>query len=128
MARSVKDSLSDEAQRFVKEGFETSPAQKVLEIRPEAKEPPPNVAEEPAASTAEAETTDAPKKRGSTKRRNAPELPENRVPLSTRMKATLVYELKRAGLRRELDNSPPYTVQSILEVAAEEWLRKNSEG
>lgn len=47
----------------------------------------------------------------------------SRLPLTTRLRADLVKGLKRAALERQLDGVEPDTVQEILEVALEPWLR-----
>ena len=49
-----------------------------------------------------------------------------RSPLSTRVRADLAAALKRASLERQLNNVEPHTLQDILEIALEDWLRTNS--
>jgi hypothetical protein len=50
---------------------------------------------------------------------------QNRVPLSTRMRADYAELLKRASLERQLEKVQPNTLQDILEEAVEPWLRSN---
>ena len=44
-------------------------------------------------------------------------------PLSTRIRSDLAAALKRASLERQLQGLEPHTVQDILEVALEPWLK-----
>lgn len=62
-------------------------------------------------------------------RKAAPEAPatpvQGRSPLTTRLRSDLADALKRASLERQLSKVTPNTVQDILEVALEPWLRQN---
>ena len=49
----------------------------------------------------------------------------SRVPLTTRIRADVAQALKRASLERQLEGVEPNTVQDILEVALEPWLKTN---
>ncbi len=49
----------------------------------------------------------------------------NRVPITTRTRPEVASALKRASLQRQLEGTPPYYVQEILEEALENWLRQN---
>lgn len=49
-----------------------------------------------------------------------------RSPLSTRVRADLATALKRASLERQLNNVEPHTLQDILEIALEDWLKANN--
>ena len=51
--------------------------------------------------------------------------PQGRAPLTTRLRADLSAALKRASLERQLAGLTPNTVQDIIEVALEPWLRDN---
>jgi len=56
----------------------------------------------------------------------ADESTDHRVPVSTRIRGSLISEIKREGLRRQLAGESVHTLQAILEQAALDWLRKNS--
>lgn len=49
-----------------------------------------------------------------------------RSPLSTRVRSDIAAVLKRASLERQLNNVEPHTLQDILEIALEDWLKANS--
>jgi len=51
--------------------------------------------------------------------------PFNRVPLSTRIRGDFSEALKRASLERQLNKVEPNTLQDILEVCIEPWLKTN---
>lgn len=134
MGRSIKDSINDAAFTFVKQGFQ-EPTTNVVDIKPAV---PPVVSKTPPAAKPEPQPDPQPKSESITQppsrpeKKKAPikpkleELPDHRVPLSTRMRAGLVAEIKREGLRRQLAGTEPQTVQAILEEAAEQWLKRNS--
>jgi hypothetical protein len=48
-----------------------------------------------------------------------------RSPLSTRIRVDLAAALKRVSLERQLSNIEPHTLQDILEIALEDWLKSN---
>ncbi len=48
-----------------------------------------------------------------------------RARLTTRIRADLANALKRASLKRQLNNETPNEVQEIIEEALEPWLRSN---
>ncbi len=117
MPRSIKDSLTPREAAFLKDGFETlSPKNiRISDAAPES-----------------SESKNGPHKkeklRRTEARKQSPETskPSYRVPLSTRMRAELVHQLKHAGLKRKLAAKPPDSLQAILEQAAEDWLKKHS--
>jgi hypothetical protein len=49
----------------------------------------------------------------------------NRVPITTRTRPEVASALKRASLQRQLQGTPPFYVQDILEQALETWLKQN---
>ncbi|HEX3146652.1 MAG TPA: hypothetical protein VHR66_01030 [Gemmataceae bacterium] len=51
--------------------------------------------------------------------------PSGRVPVTTRLRADIGTELKRASLERQLSGTKPNTVQEIIEAALEPWLKDN---
>lgn len=51
--------------------------------------------------------------------------PNNRVPISTRMREDFAKALKRASLERQLHGIEPNTLIDILETAIEPWLKSN---
>jgi hypothetical protein len=55
----------------------------------------------------------------------SPEQITGRSPLSTRLRSDIGAALKRASLERELDKLFPHTVQDILELVLEPWLKQN---
>ena len=129
-SRSIKDSIGGAAFDFVKQGLEepkktpatSQPAKTIEDDSPE-----PAIEKKLAVGSAE-EKPKTEKPKSSPKKKAAPVAEENNhlVPLSTRMKAGLVAEIKREGLRRQLAEDPVCTVQAILEQAAEDWLKRNS--
>jgi len=120
MRRSIKESMNDAAFRFVKEGFEEKP--KLAEVPPPAKPK----AEIPPAKPKAADEAPAKRRKPKPKPEPAPAATvEHLLPLSTRMRASLLADLKKEGLRRQLAEKSPHTLQDILAEAAEEWLRKN---
>lgn len=121
MARSITESLSDPAFQFVKQGLNEQKPEAIL------------VAEDsrnPNEVTARPSTPKV--RRTARRRRESASQPaeaadsDHRVPLSTRIRASLVAELKMTGLRRQLTGASPNTIQGILEQAAEEWLRRHA--
>lgn len=48
-----------------------------------------------------------------------------RTPLSTRVRSDIAVSLKRASLERQLNNVEPHTLQDILEIALDDWLKAN---
>jgi len=130
MGRSIKDSINDAAFSFVKQGFE-EPGANVVDIKPtstpvEAKPQPAAKPEPQPEPEVKAQPTPRPEKKKAPIKPKLAEIPDHRVPLSTRMRAGLVAEIKREGLRRQLAGTEPQTVQAILEEAAEQWLKRNS--
>lgn len=131
-SRSIKDSIGGAAFDFVKQGFEEpkktpatpQPANTVKDASPEATK------EKKLSVVSHEEKPKAEKPKSPPKKKAAPAAEENNhlVPLSTRMKAGLVAEIKREGLRRQLAEDPVCTVQAILEQAAEDWLKRNRTG
>lgn len=129
-SRSIKDSIGGAAFDFVKQGFEEpkkTPAASQTTKAVEVESPKPANEKKLAVVSAE-EKPKTEKPKSSPKKKAAPVAEENNhlVPLSTRMKAGLVAEIKREGLRRQLAEDPVCTVQAILEQAAEDWLKRNS--
>ena len=55
----------------------------------------------------------------------APSQPVRRVPISTRIRAEFATALKRASLERQLNGIEPNSVQDMLELAIEPWLKSN---
>ena len=53
----------------------------------------------------------------------SPAAPAGRLPLTTRLRSDLALALKRASLERQLAGQTPNTVQDILELALEPWLK-----
>jgi hypothetical protein len=51
--------------------------------------------------------------------------PSGRVPVTTRLRADIGTDLKRASLERQLSGTRPHTVQEIIEAALERWLKDN---
>lgn len=49
----------------------------------------------------------------------------SRVPFTTRVRSDVAHALKRASLERQLQGVEPNTVQDILELALEPWLKTN---
>jgi hypothetical protein len=52
-------------------------------------------------------------------------VPTGRSPLTTRLRSDLAQALKRASLERQLAGQTPNTVQDILELALEPWLKNH---
>lgn len=48
-----------------------------------------------------------------------------RVPLTTRCRPELASMLKRASLQRQLNGIEPSSMQEIMEIAMENWLKEN---
>jgi len=134
MGRSIKDSINDAAFTFVKQGFQ-EPTTNVVDIKPAvtpvesksqaAAKPEPQPDPQPK-SESKTQPSSRPEKKKTPVKPKLEELSDHRVPLSTRMRAGLVAEIKREGLRRQLAGTEPQTVQAILEEAAEQWLKRNS--
>ena len=127
--RSIKDSIGGAAFDFVKQGFE-EPKKTPAASQPKIEEPASIEPEKKLAvvSREEKPKTEKPKPATTPRKKTAAIADENshRVPVSTRMKAGLVAEIKREGLRRQLAGDSVCTMQGILEQAAEEWLKRNS--
>ncbi len=54
-----------------------------------------------------------------------PEQSLGRSPLTTRLRSDIGVALKRASLERQLAGQSPHTVQDILEVVLEPWLKSH---
>ncbi len=54
-----------------------------------------------------------------------PEQSLGRSPLTTRLRSDIGTALKRASLERQLAGQSPHTVQDILEVVLEPWLKSH---
>ena len=52
-----------------------------------------------------------------------PEQSLGRSPLTTRLRSDIATALKRASLERQLAGQSPHTVQDILELVLEPWLK-----
>lgn len=48
-----------------------------------------------------------------------------RVPMTTRCRPELASMLKRASLERQLQGIEPSSMQDIMEIAMEQWLKEN---
>lgn len=120
--RSIKESMNDAAFAFVKEGLSESKVTKPKpriepNLSPQKAKPnnPPKVAPQKPTQTAKPPLVKKPAGTG----------PTHLVSVSTRLPASVYAQLKRAALLRQLDDREPSSIQQIITLASEDWLRRN---
>jgi hypothetical protein len=79
----------------------------------------------PVAKPEVAKPTPTPNAESEAKPEPRPKQNLGKSPLSTRLRTDIGEALKKASLQRELAKETPYTVQDILEVVLELWLKEN---
>lgn len=126
--RSIKDSMSEAAFAFVKQGFE-DPNKSNLPAMPKPEEKKQNgqpVEKKPSApkQTRPQKKKDSAPRTGESKSVNR--LADHLVSVSTRMPSSLFSDLKKEALTRQLANQTPHSLQQILIDAANDWLKRNS--
>lgn len=121
--RSIKDSINDAAFAFVKEGFDEPSESNLLAMPAATQEPKPHV-EIPRKKKAKSES---PKPSTRKSRPTAPDRKSDHlVSVSTRMPSSLFADLKTLALKRQLANETPNSIQEIMTLAAEDWLKKST--